>query len=269
VTSRHLAVVFRGTGGVVGEDYVSRVCQGAADLVEEINPRWPATMGGLPVGAAGSISDKSMQHSVDIAFNDATRMIDAALAAEPDRMVIVGGYSAGAVVAARVRQWLQQKYPRNYLCSFSFGDPTRPAGGAYYAGAPAPGRGISSWRYGDVTDWRHCWLANPGDMYTSVPDNHTGDIMQRAYDMVTRFELTDPIGTAQAIAQQIPGMVTEALTDPIAAFQAIGIAGGFVATNPPTLPHITYEFAEVWPGQTYLGLAIQHLRDWSLRAIAA
>lgn len=268
MTGRHLAVVFRGTGGIIGEDYVSRVCQGAADLVEERNPRWPATMGGLPVGAAGSISDKSMQHSVDIAFADATRMIDAELAAEPNRGIVVGGYSAGAVVAAKVREWVLRRYPRNYVCSFSLGDPTRPAGGAFYAGTPAPGRGISSWRYGDVNDWRHCWLANPGDMYTSVPDNHTGDIMQTAYDMVTSFELTDPIGTATAIAAKVPEIVTEALTDPLAAFQAIRIAAGFVATNPPTLPHITYEFAEVWPGQTYVGLGIQHLRDWSLRAAA-
>ncbi|MCT7361277.1 hypothetical protein A7G45_00490 [Mycolicibacterium llatzerense] len=262
-------MVFRGTGGIIGQDYVSRVCQGAADLVEEFNPVWPATMGGLPVGAAGSLGDKSMQRAVNIAVADAKQLIDAKLAAEPDRGIVIGGYSAGAVVAAWVRAWVEQKYPRNYVCSFSFGDPTRPAGGAFYAGTPAPGRGISSTRYGNVYDWRHCWLANPGDMYTSVPDNHTGDIMQDAYDMVTRFELTDPIGTAVAIAQKVPEMVTGALTDPIAAFQAIRIATGFVATNPPTLPHITYEFAEAWPGQTYLSLAIQHVRDWSLRAMAA
>lgn len=267
--SRHLAVVFRGTGGIIGQDYVSRVCQGASGLVEEFNPVWPATMGGLPVGAAGSLGDKSMQRSVNVAVADAKGLIDAKLAERPNRMVVVGGYSAGAVVAAKVRQWLLQRYPQNYLCSYSFGDPTRPVGGCYYGGNPAPGRGISSWRFGDVTDWRHCWLANPGDMYTSVPDNHTGDIMQTAYDMVTNFELTDPIGTAMAIAAKVPEIVTEALTDPLAAFQAVGIAGGFVATNPPTLPHITYEFAEAWPGQTYLGLAIQHVRDWSSRAVAA
>lgn len=265
---RHLAVVFRGTGGIIGEDYVSRVCQGAADLVEERNPRWPATMGGLPVGAAGNIADKSMQHSVDIAFADATQMIDKELAIQPDRMVVVGGYSAGAVVAALVRQWLLRKYPRNYLCSFSLGDPTRPVGGCYYGGTPTPGRGISSWRYGDVTDWRHCWLANVGDMYTSVPDNHVGDIMQHAYDMVTRVELTDPLGTAQAIAAQIPNMVADAIADPLAAMQAIGIAGRFATSNPPTLPHVNYEWTEVWPGQTHVGLAIQHVRDWGQRGAA-
>lgn len=267
--SRHLAVVFRGTGGEIGKDYVSRVCQGAAEFVEEFNPKWPATMGGLPVGAAGSLGDKSMQHSVDIAVADTKQLIDAKLAIEPNRMVVIGGYSAGAVVAARVREWVLWKYPRNYLCSFSFGDPTRPTSGCYFGGTPTPGRGISSWRYGNVYDWRHCWLANPGDMYTSVPDNHVGDIMDTAYDMVTRFELSDPLGTAQAIAAKVPEIVSEALADPLAAFQAIGIAGGFVATNPPTLPHITYEFAEVWPGQTYLGLAIQHVREYSSRAVAA
>lgn len=60
-----------------------------------------------------------------------------------------------------------------------------------------------------------------------------------------------------------PGQIE--LTGPAGAAQAAVIALRFVAAQPPTAPHITYEFAEVWPGQTYLGLAIQHVRDWCSR----
>ncbi|SKW67116.1 Uncharacterised protein [Mycobacteroides abscessus subsp. massiliense] len=59
------------------------------------------------------------------------------------------------------------------------------------------------------------------------------------------------------------------LTGPAAAAQAAIIALRFVTANPPTAPHIQYEFREVWPGQTYLGLAIQHVRDWAGRVQTA
>ncbi|MDV6975326.1 hypothetical protein [Mycobacterium intracellulare] len=309
---RHLGIVFRGTGGVIGLDYVSRVLQAVSDLVEEVNPNWPATMGGIPVGTAGSTSDPSMQHAVTIAFEDAKRIFLARRAANPNIKVVVGGYSAGAVAAAKFREWLLTYYPENYLCSFSIGDPTRPAGGCYFAGTPTPGRGISSWRYGDVKDWRHCWLAQPGDMYTAVPDNATGDVLQDGYDGITNVELSDPLTTAQTIIQMIlrimadsgiglPSIATSVLTGPagivswlipflISALKGLvdGISGKnlgangpsaeagveaamiglkFVADNPPTRAHITYEFGEVWPGQTYLGLAIQHVRDYASRVL--
>lgn len=305
---RHLGIVFRGTGGIIGEDYVSRVLQAVSSLVEEINPNFPATMGGIPVGTAGSPQDPSMANAVNIAFEDAKRIFSERHSRNPQVKVVIGGYSAGAVAAARFREWIQANYPENYLCSFSFGDPTRPAGGCYFGGTPTPGRGISSWRYGDVRDWRHCWLAAPGDMYTAVPDGPVGDIMDTAYDMVTQTQISNPLGTAQAILQQIPVILQEAgISVPgvfgalsggptaivgfvlpllIGAFQGLigGAIGGhattpgtaaaaeaaliglrFIAQQPPTAPHIEYHIREVWPGQTYLGLAIQHVRDWASR----
>lgn len=265
---RHLGIVFRGTGGVIGQDYVSRTLQPCADLVEEVNPAFAATMGGIPVGAAGGLGDPSMAKAIDLTLADAKRIVTDALAVNPKRRVIVGGYSAGAVAAALLRQWLMQTHPEAYLCSFSFGDPTRPEGGAYYRGVPAPGRGISTWRYGDVADARHCWLAAPGDMYTSVPAGPVGDIMDTAYEMVTHFQLTDILGTAQAILTQIPVIIDEAVRAPVAAFQAIDIALRFATSSPPTAAHIQYEFREVWPGMTYLGLAVQHVRDWASRVAA-
>jgi hypothetical protein len=265
---RHLALVYRGTGGVIGEDYVSRVCQGAADLVEEINPEWPATMGGLPVGAAGGPGDVSMNHAVEIGFEAGKREFLARHAANPGIKVVIGGYSAGAVVAARLRQWLQTHYPNNYLCSYSFGDPTRPVGGAFYGGLAAPGRGISTWRYGDTGDYRHCWLADPADMYASVPDNNTGGLMGTCYDMVVNVELKDPLATAQAIAEKLPVVIEKFFSDPLAGFDAIGRAGQFVIDG--TRPHIEYHLRPAWPGgPTYLQLAVQHVRDWAGRVVPA
>ncbi|MCP3811060.1 hypothetical protein NLX62_01695 [Mycobacteriaceae bacterium Msp059] len=305
--ARHLGLMFRGTGGVIGLDYVSRVMQACADLVEEVHPAFAATMGGIPVGTAGNINDPSMQHAVELAVADAQRIFLDRLRANSHIKVVVGGYSAGAVAAAKFRQWLLANYPDNYLCSFSIGDPTRPAGGAFYAGAACPGRGIATWHYGDIRDPRHCWLAAPGDMYTSVPDNAVGDIMDTAYDMMTAVELSDFLGTAVAVAQQIPVIMAEAgialpsvfgalaggptgvlgfglplamgalggligveknPTGVAAAAQAAMIALQFMASNPPTAAHIQYEFREVWPGQTYIGLAIQHVRDWAGRTPA-
>jgi len=319
--SRDLALVFRGTGGIIGEDYVSRVCQGAEDLVEEVHPKFPATMGGLPVGAATDPGDPSMQRAVDTAVSDAIDIINGS----GDRRIVVGGYSAGAVAAARVREFIAKTCPERYVCSFSFGDPTRPEGGAYFAGTPAPGHGISTWRYGDVTDWRHCWLAQPGDMYASVPSGDTGLILGDFYDIVTRVQLSDPVGTLSAILMKLPDILTHAgilgdarhdVSEPVlniiggllgggqspqdwlggllnvpnpaglgnplllaynslvglldgepddiaAAINAAVVAIQFAASG--TAPHITYETAQVWPGQTYLGLAIQHVRDWCSR----
>lgn len=301
---RHLAVVFRGTGGIIGHDYVSLVCQAAADLVEEIHPVWPATMGGIPVGAARDPKAPSMRRAVEIAVRDAKRVIRDALDADSDRRIIIGGYSAGAVVAAHVRQWLHQEYPENYCCSFSFGDPTRPYGGSYYQGPTLDGQGIASWHYGDPTDWRHAWLTDPNDMYANIPLGVVGEIMRDCYDIITNFELADPLNTARAIVPLIPQVAERAgipipavlryvtdgipgsgimrigapavlsllagigkdpatLTGTAAAARAARIAIEFAATG--TAPHIEYHRREVWPGQTHVGLAVQHVRHYATR----
>jgi len=303
---RHLAIVFRGTGGVIGQDLVSLTCQGAADLVEERNPDFPATMGGIPVGAASDVRGLSALKAAQIGFEAGKGEILAALRVNPNRRIVIGGYSWGAYVAAMLREWLHKTHPDNYLCSFSFGDPTRPFGGSYYLGAIPAGQGISSWRYGDPLDYRHCWLSHPGDMYADVPLGDAGNIMDTAFDMVVGTQLSDPVATAKAILPNIPIILREAgveipdalkglaggvngltqvflpmlidmlpglmvgkVTGPAAAVQAAVIALRFLAAG--TGPHIRYHLDEVWPGQTYLGLAIQHVRDWSIRtpAVAA
>ncbi|MDP7733652.1 peptidoglycan-binding domain-containing protein [Mycobacterium paragordonae] len=205
---KHLAIVFRGTGGVIGEDLVSLVCQAVSDLVIEENPEWPATMGGFPVGTAGGIGDISMKKAVDIAFEAGKRTFLRYLEPNPNIKVIIGGYSAGAVVAMLLRRWILENYPDNYLCSFSFGDPTRPEGGCFYKGTPAKGHGISSDRWGDIKDYRHCWLANKGDMYTSVW-GAAGEILVDGYDGVTKIQFSDPVTTIQAVITMIIEMMQD------------------------------------------------------------
>jgi hypothetical protein len=49
----------------------------------------------------------------------------------------------------------------------------------------------------------------------------------------------------------------------LAAIQACVIGLTFVCQNPPTAPHIEYHLREVFPGQTYLAHAMQHVRHWA------
>ncbi len=280
--------VFRGTGGIIGQDLVSLVCQGAADLVEEINPPWPATMGGIPVGVAGDIGDPSMWAGVQVAVAAAQADFLARHRADPTVKVGVGGYSAGAVAAAVFKAWLLANFPDNYLCSFSLGDPTRPVGGGFY-GQPAPwGRGIGSVLYGDPTDWRHCWLTHEGDMYAQIPGGVVGDIMDDVYDEVTRFAFREIPQATLRIVSMIPAVATKAGIQLPAAFAALaggpaGLAlyalplliqslGGFIGSHDRaeelvgtaaaakaatialtflfqgTAPHIRYHLDPAWPG---------------------
>lgn len=285
---RALAYVWRGTGGVIGQDLVSLVCQGAADLVEEINPPWAATMGGIPVGTAGGIGDPSMWSAVQATLAWTQTDFIARRTANPKVRVVVGGYSAGAIVAGMFRAWLLEHFPDNYVCSFSFGDPTRPFGGGF-SGRPAPwGRGISTISYGNPNDPRHCWLTHEGDMYAQIPGGVTGDIMDDVYEEVTRFSFTDILQVAMRMITVLPTVAQKAGISLPAAFGALaggplGLTmfalpllmssiGGFVQpsanadqlTGTPaaakaaliglmflfqgTGPHIRYHIDEAWPG---------------------
>lgn len=305
--TRHLAVVFRGTGGIIGEDIVSRTCQGAVDLVEERNPVFPATMGGIPVGASNDPNAPSAMRAAEIGLANGIAEVEAALRTNPERRVIIGGYSWGAYVAARLREWIHETHPENYLCSFSYGDPTRPFGGSGYLVKVPSGQGIGSWHYGDPKDYRHLWLTTEEDMYGNVPPGAVWEIMEDFYTMVVNTQLSDPLGTVQRIipallealadagapsivksllnsgdpnlikgaalpllAGMLPGLLAavggnpDKLTGLGAAVLAAIIAIKFFVAG--TAPHIHYHDWDVKPGQTYLGLGIQHVRDWSTRA---
>lgn len=334
---RHAALVWRGTGGVIGQDYVSRVCQGAGDLVEEINPDFPASMGGLPPGAPGT---PSARIAIQIGYRSGVAWIKA----NPHRTFVLGGYSLGEIVVAMLLDALftpggeLYEHRDRFVCSFHIGPPARPLGAAFFNGTPAPGVGISSWRlpHAVLTEVgaRACYLCHPDDMYGAIPvpiPGGTGDIMETVFDMVTDAGMSDFIGTVTRMIPHLleiasdagvlgavgmggvgqmdpnnplsmigalpallgggalllnpitivpmllplfiaamPGLIAGIgggvggnLTGPAAAAQAAIIAMKFLMTG--TAPHINYHAWEVWPGQTYLGLAIQHTRDWASR----
>lgn len=303
--NRAIAYVWRGTGGVVGHDLVSLVCQGVGDLVEEVNPPWSATMGGIPVGIAGGIGDPSMWDGVQATVAWTQTDFIARHKANPKVRVVIGGYSAGAIAAAIFRAWLLENFPDNYVCSFSFGDPTRPFGGGFFGRLAPWGRGISTLSFGDPRDHRHCWLTHDGDMYAQIPGGVAGDIMDDVYEEVTRFAFRDIVQVAMRMMAAIPEIAQKAGISLPAAFASLaggpaGLAGfalplllgsirGFIPGGDPdkltgtaaaakaatiglqflfqgTGPHIRYHIDEAWPGgPTFVDLARMHVRDWASR----
>ncbi|MCV7424322.1 hypothetical protein H7K45_27615 [Mycobacterium yunnanensis] len=282
------AFCFRGTGGIVGLDPVSRVCQRLGGLVEEINTPWAATMGGIPVGASGGIGDPSMWSGIQAGLVAAQNEFLARRAVNPGVKIIIQGYSAGAVLAALFKQWVLENFPENYVASASFGDPTRPVGGGFY-GRPAPwGDGIADFAMGDPKDYRHAWLTHEKDMYAQIPGGMVGDIMDDVYAEVSRFAFTDIVQVTIRMVQTVPAVAAKAgisIPGALASLAGgpvgvIGFAlplllqsmGGLIPTGQPvesltgpaaaakaatlgleflfagTGPHIRYEFDEAWPG---------------------
>jgi len=306
---RHAALVFRGTGGVVDQDYVYELAR-QADL-EIIYLDFPASMGGLPPGAAGQ---PSAQTAVRIGYQSAVTWIRN----NPSRTFQLYGYSLGEIVVAQILESLFTSgselapYQANYVASVHIGPPARPVGGAFYGGTAAPGVGIASNRLSDrvykLVGNRACYLCHPDDMYGSIPvpkEGGTGDIMETVYDLITGIELgrfIDTIGAMMPhlleIAQDagvfgMLGLLAPVLggnpvpllgallpvlsaslpaligpgggnpTGPAAAAQAAVLGMKFLLAG--TRPHIEYHIREVWPGQTYFGLGVQHARDWASR----
>lgn len=281
--------VFRGTGGIIGIDICSRVCQRLGDLVEEINTPWAATMGGIPVGATqGGVGAPSMWSGIQDGLIAAQNDFLARVKVNPKLKVGVIGYSAGAILAMLFRQWILDNFPENYLCSVTFGDPTRPTGGGFF-GRPAPwGDGIADFTIGDPRDYRHAWLTHEKDMFAQVPGGMVGDIMDDVYAEVARFAFTDLMAFAGRMLTTIPKVAEKAgisITGALASLAGglpgifaygvplfIGALGGLIPTGKPseqltgpaaaakaavlgleflfagTGPHIRYEFDPAWPG---------------------
>ena len=88
------------------------------------------------------------------------------------------------------------------------------------------------------------------DLKAGVARNHvdlTGATIappERFATLNARDGMLSVKGIAAAIAAAIDGLI-------------------FLCQAPPTAPHIEYHIREVWPGMTYVGLAIQHVHDWA------
>lgn len=300
---RHGALTFRGTGGIVGQDYTSRVAA-ACPAVVEIPVPYAASMGPLPVGAAGDLRAPSGAASRDQAVEWAARWIESTT-----KTFVLIGYSQGADAASRVRAMLEpggrlERHRGRYVCGAMFGNPTRAFGHTFYLGAVPGGQGIADWHVPQSActwDWLEC--VQPGDLYANTPLGDVGDVCREAYRLVMGLQLTDIGALASAFLANIMRLLDEAGVDAAGlqapdriisgaingliaslAPQLVPIVGGnpesaaaaqaavlgirFATSNPPTAPHITYEWAEAIPGMTYLQLAIQHVTHWAARTPA-
>jgi hypothetical protein len=297
---RHACLTFRGTGGVIGQDYTSLVAQACADKVEEVPVPYPAAVGPFPVGVAVDPLGVSGQESVDIAVEWAVDWFEH----NPTRTIVLGGYSLGAIASSRVRAELLPggrlaRFADNYVCGFTFGNPARAFGHTFFLGAIPSGEGISTFHLPEAAwkdRWDWCDEADPLDMYTNVPLGGIGEILRNAGIVVLNTQVHDPIEMARDIIPPIldilkesgitlpfdvSGVITGALAGLLAALlpglippddektanavQAAIIALRFYADNPSTRPHVTYQFEEAMPGQSHLAHAIQHVNDWAAR----
>lgn len=293
----HALLTFSGTWAAPGTGYPSWVAQRCSGVVEEIPVQSPWSFG--PVG--GDVQSPSYKESVAIAVEWAV----AWLLAHPNRTFLLGGYSQGAEAASRVYMELLPggrlvHLRKNFVGGFGIGNPCRQKGHTYYGGSDPGGQGIATVR---LKDMPVCWLecAKPGDLYTTCPDDKSGEIETSVYEIATSIGLGDPLGLVQAFIKNalaivddlggLPGIVgglgaglipavllgvlagvlNKPTTDAgLAAAIKAAITGiKFIAANPPTEPHITYEFPiPDQPWWSYIDLAVQHVKDWSGRVPA-
>lgn len=293
----HAALTFRGTGGIIGADYTSRLAHMTGS--REVPILYPAAMGGIPVGAASDLGAPSGQKCVDIAVELACQEIE-----RSSYTFHLFGYSLGAIAASKVRAALLPGgrlagHAHRYVCGVMLGNPARAFGHTFYLGAIPAGFGIADWHLPrEACTWDWCELIDDGDLYGNAAGGQIGEVLRAAYRMIMDIEVSDPIGMAGALIRNvlrlldeagvqlpfdIPGIVTGALVGLLLAFlpaewakyiqigdketaaavQAAILALRFFADQPPTADHISYEHRHAIPGVTYLDLAAQHVRHWA------
>ena len=293
---RHAGLTFRGTGGIVGLDYTSRVAQEAG--LEEFPILYPGTMGGIPVGVAQDAHDASGTESLATAVEMAINWIES----NPTRTFCLLGYSQGAIAASKIRAELLpggrlERFADNYVCGMMVGNPARAFGHTFYLGPIPDGEGIAEFHVPQAAlTWDWCELVQPDDFYANVPLGDIGDVCRQGNNIVMDTKVSDPIGMMQKmiphllrilhesgvdltpnpigiltgvfaglVAAMLPGVMPNVGGETAAAVQAAKLALIFYAGPPPTRPHITYDTVEVQPGRTYLQIGVQHVRDWSAR----
>jgi hypothetical protein len=194
----------------------------------------------------------------------------------------------------------------DFLAGYVFGNPSRHLEHTFYGGPLTDGEGIAQFRLPEM-GWEWCELVDTNDMYGGVPARLTGEIMRDVYTLCTEMQLHDMgqflvdfVGNCLEVVQNLDGDAyddmlrgverhgldlsaatvlsgerLQPLTDRLlsvkgiaAAIEAAILGIQFMCWQPPTAPHIEYHIREVLPGQTYVQLGIQHVRDWAARVTA-
>lgn len=234
---RHALLTFRGTGGVLGLDYVDRIADRCAAVTERIPvaPELTPSMGAAPVGAATRLDALSGDESVEYMVNWAV----AWKRDNPKRSLFVAGYSLGAIAATK---FFLEFLPGGRLAEFrdhfqgavTIGNPARSFGHTFYLGPIPGGEGISDVRIPpparNELGWRWCDLVHPGDLYANVTGGaKVLEICRTAYSLIMAQQLHDP---AELIRDMLP-ILTKVLTDNGLALPALGVAAP--ALNVPAL----------------------------------
>ncbi len=271
---RHAVLTFAGTWAAPGTGYPSGVVNAAdPDLVFEVPIQAPWTFGPIPPGAPLS---PSYAESVGIAVTNAIGWINN----YPKQTFALGGYSQGAEAASRVLaevmtgslQWAKP----NLIGGYTFGNPWRLTGHTFPGGTDPGGRGIAATNLtaaqipkdsNGIDTW---WdFANPGDLYTTTPNDQAGADITAVYKAAVQLGININAALALiagltgqgSLAQEVLALVTDPIVGGPALVEAIDLAVAFYSTNPPTLPHITYEFVDALPNQSSVQVATNHLNQ--------
>jgi hypothetical protein len=271
---RHAVLTFAGTWAAPGTGYPSDVVNAAnPDLVFEVPIDAPWSFGPIPPGAPTS---PSYAQSVQIAVTNATAWINA----NPQQTFALGGYSQGAEAASRILAEIMtgslQSARPNLIGGYTFGNPWRLTGHTFPGGRDPGGRGIASTNLtaaqipkdaNGVDTW---WdFANPGDLYTTTPNDTAGADITAVYKAAVQLgininaivALIAGLTGQGSLAQQVLALVRDPIVGGPALIEAIDLAIAFYGTNPPTLPHISYQSVPALSGQSSVEVAISHLNN--------
>lgn len=279
---RHAVLTFAGTFEQPGTGFPSQVVQQAnPNLVYEVPVIAPYSFGPIPPDAPTA---PSYAESVQIAVTYATNWIKA----NPNQTFALGGYSQGAEAASRVLAAIMtgdlQSARPNLIGGYTFGNPSRLLGHTFPGGADPGGRGISSFNLtaaqipkntNGVDTW---WdFANPGDLYTTTPNDQAGADLTAVYDEAVQISIERNLilnliaGLTEqgGLLQQAVGLVTNPLVGGPALAEAITLAVRFYDTTPPGLPHLDYDTVDALPGQSSIAVAVNHLNTIASAASAS
>jgi hypothetical protein len=269
---RHAVLTFSGSWADPGTGYPSDVVNAAnPDLVFEVPIDAPWSFGPKPPDAPAS---PSYAESIQIAVTNATAWIDA----NPQQTFALGGYGHGAEAASRILAEIMtgslQSAQPNLIGGYTFGNPWRLSAHTFPGGEDPGGRGIAGTNLtaeqipkdaNGVDTW---WdFANPGDLYSTTPNDTVGADITAVYkaaihvgiDVNTMVAVIAGLTGHGTLAQQILAMVTAPIVGGAALVDAIDLAVTFYESNPPALPHISYQSVPVLSGQSSVEIAIAHL----------
>ena len=251
--NRVAVLTFAGTWAAPGTGYPSNVVSGLTQYVNpmlcyEVPVQAPWSFGPI----MGPIGSPSYQESVSTGVTNAGLW----MRANPNTPFVLDGYSQGGEAASRVAMELMDGNLKQFLPNFAggvtFGNPSR--GKGFHAPTiadPGPYRGISPTRMTrlPVIDGEVVWadyVHSPAngdaglDMYPCVPDNHTGDLMEKVYLTATELELHDFSGFTTFMVN-LWNDAAAAIEAPIDAIGAAIEGMKFVAApGGPTAPHTSY-----------------------------